>query len=242
MKDCLERGATVLDFHALKLTQLPPFMPSQITCLIASQNNLTQIVSHLLPAKLEQLNVDGNPELTIIPPDLPATITFLNLTSCSILEVSHLPPLLEELIISDNPELKSFPEILPASLRWLTAVGCDLTTLPQYLPPLMLLDVRHNRLNTMTPAVIELPSMAYINIEENPLCEQTYKHLSTIQEDPNYNGPRIYCDLPSENIFEHDLSLEDERFFDLLAQEEVNLASIPSQPVYVSTGNYSKAP
>lgn len=193
IENCLRRQANLLDLSHLHLTELPPYLPHHVKILLISDNDLSQIASTSLPPELENLNACGNPKITAIPPDLPPTLTTLNVCHCNIEIIQDdLPPNLQKLLISHNRRLTSLPDLLPNCLQWLIATSCCLTRLPERFPPfLCLLDVQDNALGEVPQTITDLSPDTCVQLLHNPLFESTRQRLARLVSQHNYHGPYL---------------------------------------------------
>lgn len=174
MRNCLERNATDLDLIGFQLRSLPEFLPDRIQSLNVSNNLLTRLPERL-PPHLTCLSAGFN-RLVALP--------------------AELPPQLVRLDVGDNL-LAAIPENLPQSLRRLIASANLLTRLPNTLPAhLEYLNISANQLITLSPAIMQLPQEAVVDVAANQLSERTLRQLMAIAGDHGFNGPQILFSMP----------------------------------------------
>ncbi|MBR8314491.1 hypothetical protein KDW36_14975 [Burkholderia dolosa] len=173
LPDRLPASLRDLDANLCALTQLPATLPDNLTLLVADGNQLTELPENL-PNGLQWLVVANN-QLTELPKNLPNGLTNL---------------------LATNNQLTELPENLPNGLIGLFVGDNVLTELPATLPPrLGCLDVKGNRLISLSEAIFRLPQESQVHVEGNPLSEPVRSRLQDLASDPDYQGPRIYFSM-----------------------------------------------
>ncbi|EGK6013705.1 hypothetical protein I8B79_004646 [Salmonella enterica] len=143
--------------------------------------------------RLELVNL----ELSCLPV-LPTHITTLDVSHNRLTALPDLPSSLTSLEADEN-QLTALPASLPERLEILRCDYNLLETLPKTLSslPLRHLSVSDNRLSALPEGIAHL-SGGTINLQRNPLSEQTIKELQSMTATAGYQGPRIYFDMPRE--------------------------------------------
>ncbi|WP_447783669.1 NEL-type E3 ubiquitin ligase domain-containing protein [Enterobacter asburiae] len=218
MRECLEKNAVELDLTFLGLSSLPEFLPEHIDSLRTHNNKLTSLPARL-PENLRFLSVSDN-SLFALPDTLPKNLTRLGIANNYLQSLPGSLPDSVEYINAFNNNLEEIPNRLPSSLKNAdfgknNIVGLDvnlpdgltelrlgnnrLSRLPDNLPvSLEYIDLYHNNLQTLPEAIAHLSSAAEIDVEDNPLSEQTLRQLMRMTLVSDYTGPRISFSMQAD--------------------------------------------
>ncbi|MCW2255364.1 hypothetical protein M2263_001455 [Providencia alcalifaciens] len=179
----LPLGLIMLSCDNNPLQSLPK-LPSTLQGLSCEDVDLLSLPD--LPSELISLYCDHNRLASL--PELPVNLKALSCNDNYLVDLPELPPDLETLDCTSNylVRLPSFP----LSLRYITACNNLLVEFPEVPPSLVHINFDTNRLRQLPASFTRLSSME-INIDNNPLSDQTINMLIGMRLSPTHRNLNV---------------------------------------------------